>query len=310
MIECKKIVFMGTPVFAREMLRALIEAKKNVTLAVTRSDKPKGRGKQTLMCETKAFAIENGIEVITPDTLKDEAVVERIRSEEPDLIVVAAYGKILPESVLNIAKYGCINVHASLLPRYRGAAPINRAIENGETEGGVTIMRMEKGLDTGDMLHVKKMAIPDTMNAGEYHDALCLLGGEALVEYIGQLENGTATSTKQCDGDATYAQKIDKSELLIPFEKTNVECHNFVRAMAPRPAAYCMIDGVRTLITRTEVRDNSGTPGTILSATKAGIEVACGKGSLLITALRPEGKREMTVAEYIVGHKPSQLCGR
>lgn len=303
MIKCEKIVFMGTPVFAREILRALIEAGKNVTLALTRSDKPKGRGKQTLMCETKEYALEHGIEVITPDSLKDAVVIERLKAEAPDLIVVAAYGKILPEAVLCIPKYACINVHASLLPRYRGAAPINRAIENGETEGGVTIMRMEKGLDTGNILHVEKTPITDTMNAGEYHDVLCSLGGEALLKYIEQLENGTATEAEQCDALATYAQKIEKSELCLNFAQNNKRCHDFVRAMAPRPAAYCMIDGTRTLITRTQLRGGSGAAGTVLNVGKEGIEVACAEGSILITALRPEGKREMTAAEYLAGHK-------
>jgi methionyl-tRNA formyltransferase len=221
---------------------------------------------------------------------------------QPDLIVVAAYGQILPLSILELPKYGCVNIHASLLPKYRGAAPINRAIINGDTVGGVTIMYMEQGLDTGDMLLKREIDIPESMNAGEYHDALANAGGEAIVEFIQKLAEGNVEREKQDDTKATYAAKIDKSELEIDFSQDNVTVRNFIRGMAPYPAAFFWLDGMRVKALAATLHDGSGTPGS-MRGTADGIEIFCQKGSIIVTLVKPEGKREMTGNEFVRGHR-------
>ncbi len=300
--KCEKIVYMGTPDFAAVILDQLHKGGYNIPLVVSQMDKPRGRGNVMSPSPVKAMAESLGISVITPASVKSEEAVEALKEVNPDLIVVAAYGQILPESILTLPKYGCVNVHASLLPKYRGAAPINRAIMDGEKEGGVTIMYMEKGLDTGDMLRVKKMEIPDDMDAGEYHDALAELGSEALLEFIHDFENGKAYSEKQNDEDATYASKILKDELLIDFSLPALKVKNFIRGTAPFPGSYFMLDGKRIKAMKAELGNASGEVGKVLKNEK-GIEIICGEGSVIITSLKPEGKRVMTGAEYLVGHK-------
>jgi methionyl-tRNA formyltransferase len=300
--EIKNIVYMGTPDFAATILEKIVSAKYNVSLVVSQKDKPRGRGNVMSPSPVKAVALEKGISVITPDSIKSDDAVMTLEEIKPDIIIVAAYGQILPERILNLPKYGCVNVHASLLPKYRGAAPINRAIMDGEQEGGVTVMYMEKGLDTGDMLYVKKMSIPDDMDAGEYHDALSELGSEALLEFLDDFQNGKAYREKQDDSQATYAAKILKDELLIDFSLPAKKVVDFIRGTAPFPGSYFMLKGKRIKAMKAEVGASVGDVGTAKKNEK-GIEIICGEGSVVITSLKPEGKRVMTGAEYLVGNE-------
>lgn len=300
--KIEKIIYMGTPDFASFILEKLVDSGYNVPLVVSQEDKPRGRGNVTSPSPVKATALEKGINVFTPKSIKDELSVKVLEGVAPDLIVVVAYGQILPESILNLPKYGCINVHASLLPEYRGAAPINRAIMNGEKEGGVTVMYMEKGLDTGDMLHVEKMDIADDMNAGEYHDALAELGSKALLEFLSDFENGNAYREKQDDSKATYAAKILKDELEIDFSMPSKKVRDFIRGTSPFPGSYFILNGKRIKAISAELSSKCGEAGQFFKHEK-GIEITCGEGSVVITQLKPEGKRVMTGLEYLVGNK-------
>ncbi len=300
--KINKIVYMGTPDFASVILEKLIAGGYEVSLVVSQMDKPRGRGNVMSPSPVKAVALKENIPVITPASIKCDEALTALKEADADLFVVAAYGQILPESVLNLPKYGCINVHASLLPEYRGAAPINRAIMNGEKEGGVTVMYMEKGLDTGDMLHVKKMDIPEDMNAGEYHDALCQLGSEALLEFLSDFESGKAYREKQNDEKATYAAKILKDELEIDFSLPCDKVRNFIRGTAPFPGSYFVLNGKRIKVMSAELGNATGEAGKAMKHEK-GIEIICGEGSVIITSLKPEGKRIMTGLEYLVGNK-------
>ncbi len=300
--KIEKIVYMGTPDFAAAILDRLVDSGYNVSLVISQVDKPRGRGNVMSPSSVKAAAMKRGISVITPLSVKNEEVIDALRELSPDLIIVAAYGQILPESILSLPKYGCINVHASLLPEYRGAAPINRAIMDGKTEGGVTVMYMEKGLDTGDMLHVKKMDISDDMDAGEYHDALAALGSEALLEFLSDFQNGNAYREKQDDSKATYAAKILKDELEIDFSKSCKDVRNFIRGTAPFPGSYFILNGKRIKVMKAELGNSFGEIGKAMKH-ENGIEIICGEGSVIITSLKPEGKRVMTGLEYLVGNK-------
>lgn len=294
------IVFMGTPDFAVESLKRIYEDGHNISLVVTQPDKQRGRGMAFTPSPVKVYALEKGIEVYQPQSLRNEEVQDYIRAQNADYIVVAAYGKILPLQVLQAAHGGCVNIHASLLPRLRGAAPINRAIMQGDTEGGVTVMQMAEGLDTGDMLLVKKMPIPDTMTAGEYHDALALLGAEAISEF---LSGDGFVPVKQDDSLATYAAKIEKSETEIDFSENAKSVYDKIRGLSPYPSAFAYIGGKRIKLIKALLGQGSGDVGTVISANSVGIEIACGKGSVIITELQPEGKRRMTAAEFLAGNK-------
>lgn len=294
------IVYMGTPDFAVEPLRRICDAGHNVSLVVTQPDKQRGRGMAFTPTPVKAFAMERGIKVFQPQSLKDEEVQSIIKSENADYIIVAAYGKILPKTVLEAAKGGCVNIHASLLPRHRGAAPINRAIMEGDTKGGVTVMHMAEGLDTGDMILVREMDIPHTMTAGEYHDALSALGAEAICQFLSEEEH---TRTPQDDSLATYAEKIEKSEAEIDFTVDSVNVYNKIRGLSPYPSAFAVINGRRFKLISATLGNGKGEAGSIISANDKGIEIACGEGSVIITTIQPEGKRAMSAASFLAGNK-------
>ncbi|PKM62885.1 MAG: methionyl-tRNA formyltransferase [Firmicutes bacterium HGW-Firmicutes-21] len=298
-----KIVFMGTPEFASVALEALIADGQDIALVVSQSDKPKGRGYHCQQSEVKRVALAHGIEVITPRTLKDDAVIERLRNIGADLFIVAAYGKILPKSVLEIPPLGCINIHASLLPLLRGAAPINRAVMEGHRRGGITIMFMDEGIDTGDIILQKVLDIPADMTAGEYHDKMAVLGGQAIISFMRLAESGNIPRTAQDNSIATYARKIEKSDCYISFNQTAEQTVNHIRALNPCPCAYCFLCGKRIKIFSARIGSGTGKPGSILSAGKTGIEVACSEGSVFITELCPEGKCRVTADEYIRGNK-------
>lgn len=294
-----KIVYMGTPDFAVEPLKRICAEGHNVSLVLTQPDKPRGRGMQLQPSPVKSFAMEQNIPVFQPTTLRNEDACARIAAEQADYIIVAAYGKILPLSVLNAAKYGCVNIHASLLPRHRGAAPINRAIMEGDKEGGVTVMHMAEGLDTGDMILKKKMDIPEDMTAGEYHDALAILGADAIAEF---LRADSHERTPQNDADATYAAKIEKSETEIDFNDTCENVYNKIRGLSPYPCAFAIIGGKRMKLMEARKGSGKAAVGEIIKATADGIEIACAMGSVVLTKIQPEGKKAMTVAAYLAGN--------
>ncbi len=294
-----KIVFMGTPDFAVAPLKRIYGDGHEISLVVTQPDRQRGRGMAFTPSPVKAFALEKGLRVYQPQSLKDEEAKRTIKAENVDYIVVAAYGKILPAEVLEAPKKGCVNIHASLLPRHRGAAPINRAIMEGDTVGGVTLMYMAEGLDTGDIILKKEMPIPEDMTAGEYHDALAALGADAISAFLAE-ENSSRTPQ---DGSlATYAAKIEKAETEVDFTRPAKEVYNKIRGLSPYPSAFALINGKRYKLISARVGSRTGAAGEVLSASKAGIEIACGEGSVLITVLQAEGKRAMTAAEFLAGN--------
>ena len=298
-----RILFMGTPGFAQKSLEALIEDNRDVVCVITQPDKPKGRGYEMAMPEVKVCALEHNIPVYQPETLKDGAILPILEEYNPDIIIVVAYGKILPEYILNFPRYGCVNIHGSLLPKYRGAAPIQRAVIDGEKISGVTSMYMEKGLDTGDMLIKKELPIGETTTAGEYHDALALLGGEVLLETIDALLRGEITPEKQDDSLSTYAHQLSKAEGEIDWNNTNEEIYNKVRGLNPWPKAFSFIGKKRFVVDFVYKSEKSGNPGEVLEANDEGITVACGNGSVIIKDIKIEGKKMMSVSDFLRGHK-------
>ncbi len=301
-----RILFMGTPDFARQNLQALCEAGENIIGVVTAQDKPKGRGMVLTPSDVKKYALEKGIPVYEPATLKNEAFLDTLRELDPELIVVVAYGKILPSYVLDYPKYGCINNHASILPKYRGAAPIQRAIMDGEKETGVSVMKMDVGLDTGDVILVKTVQIEENDNLESVHDKLAVAGGQALLEVIRLLKEGKAIYTKQ-DDSFTYAEKILKSDCLVDFSRTNKEVHNKIRGLSPVPLAYTKTpDGKILKLVKSRVTDKTfgGQAGQVVSLDGA-IYIKCGSGTVIVDMVVPEGKGRMKSSDLINGRKIS-----
>lgn len=302
-----RIVFMGTPDFAEVSLRALIEAGHEICAVFTQPDKPKNRGKQLLCTPVKECALEKGLEVYQPLSLRkgDDAVsaLEKLREINPDVIVVAAYGQILPKEILELPKYGCINVHASLLPKYRGAAPIQRCIQDGETKSGVCIMNMEEGLDTGDVIVRREVEITPEITGSELWNTLSDVGGEALIDALKQLENGTATYTKQ-EGETCYAKMITKEELRIDFTKSAKAVYDFIRAMADVPCAYTFLEGKRLKVFRARMSGKvSKLPAGTVADTKT-FSVVCGDGECVeFTEIQPENGKRMAVDAFLRGKK-------
>ncbi len=301
-----KIVFMGTPEFSATVLYKLCESGNIPTLVVTRADKPAGRGYELKPSAVKRLALEKNIEVLQPEKLSDENFISRLRAISPDVIIVVAYGKILPEAILKLPKYGCINAHASLLPKYRGAAPMQRAIINGETETGVSIMKMDKGLDTGDVLLSLKTEISITDTLETIHDRLAELSGDALLQALEKLETNSAVFTPQNNSNATYAEKILKKDEKIDFSLSAELVSCKIRALTPFPFAYCMFENkmlkiIEAYTENAETVNNSN--GEILSVKNGKIKVACGKNVLVITKVFPESKRKMSALDFVNGSK-------
>ncbi len=299
---------MGTPDFAMIQLEALIASGANVIGAVTQPDKPKGRKMVLTPPPVKAYAEEHGIPVYQPKTLRGEEFAALLSELDPELIVVAAYGKILPENVIDYPKVGCICVHGSLLPKYRGAAPIQRAIIEGEEETGITIMHIDPGIDTGDMISKVSVSIEANDNFETVHNKLAEAGAKLLLETVEMLENGTASREKQDDSGATYAAKIENADCVLDFTLDAVSVHNRIRGLSPFPLAVVSHNDRSLKIVSAELLDTEkahDNPGEVLSCdAKANrIEVACGKGSIAITALLPEGKGRMAASDYINGRK-------
>jgi methionyl-tRNA formyltransferase len=298
-----KIIYMGTPDFAVPALKKLNFSEHNVVAVFTQPDKPKGRKMVMTPPDIKVCANELGIPVYQPKTFKDGEALKIINAYNPDVIVVAAYGKILPKAVLDAPKFGCVNIHGSLLPKYRGAAPIQQSVLNGDKITGVTAMQMDVGLDTGDILMVKQTEIGENETSGELFDRLAELGGELIIDTLKALEIGEITPIKQDDSIATHTSKIDKSYCPIDFSKSAQEVHNQVRGLNPWPVATTKIDGKNIKVFSTHICSNSGKSGTILSIKP--FIIACGEGSVEITELQPEGKKRMSATAFLAGHKLS-----
>jgi methionyl-tRNA formyltransferase len=296
-----RTVFMGTPDFALQTLQGLIDAGCKMVGVYTQPDRPKGRGKHLAAPPVKELAQKNDIPVYQPLKLRQTDAVAELEALAPDLIVVVAYGQILPKSVLEIPANGCINVHASLLPKYRGAAPINKAIINGETETGITTMYMDVGLDTGDMLVKKTLSIGPEETAGELHDRLASLGRETMEETLRQLCAGTLKREVQDDEQSTYASMMKKEDGRIDWSRSAQEIHNHVRGLAPWPGAYTTINGKPLKLAETSQETAEGLPGCVIAADKNGVCVACGSGSLRIRQLQLSGRKRLPAADFLRG---------
>ena len=306
-MQTLRIVFMGTPDFAVPCLQTLLDSPHSVVGVFTQPDKPQGRKMVLTPPPVKVLAAENGVPVFQPEKMKDPATLEQLKSLAPDLIVVVAYGRILPRAVLELPRYGCINVHASLLPKYRGAAPIQWAILDGETETGVTIMQMDAGLDTGDMLLVKKTPIDPEETAEMLFERLSALGAQALAEILPRLDD--LHPVPQPAGDFGYAKMISKSMSPLDWNRSAAQLHDQVRGLIPWPCATTELNGATVKVYRTAVgEETAAAPGSVVEANKKGIAIACGDGKLLrILELQAQGGKRMAAAAYLAGH-PIPVC--
>ena len=302
-----KIMFMGTPEIAATCLKKLIGDGKEIVAVVTREDKPRGRGNIMTPTPVKALAIENEIPVYTPKTLRDGEFDALLSEISPDLIAVVAYGKILPASVINFPKYGCINAHVSLLPKYRGAAPMQRAIMEGERETGVTIMYMDEGLDTGDIISAESFPISDTDDFESIHDRSAEVGARLLSETIDAIKDGRATRTPQDSSLATYAKKVEKEDAKIDLTLDAERLDFMIRGVTPIPGAYAYLNEKMLKICKAKpVSGKGGAPGEVIELDAGGegsITVACGVGALRISSVIPEGKGKMTAGDFVRGRK-------
>lgn len=304
-----KIVFMGTPDLAATVLDKLIQSEHEILAVVTQTDKPKGRGKQMQYPPVKELALKHQIPIYQPNRAKDEEFIKELEEINPECIVVVAYGKILPKAIIDLPKYGCINVHTSLLPKYRGSAPIQWSIINGEEKTGVTIMYMDVGIDTGDLIMKEEVIIEPKETAGSLHDKLAGCGGDLILKALKAIELGTAVREKQNDDESTYVKMLDKSLGHIDFTHSAVEIERLIRGLNPWPSAYSFLDGKSFKIWDASVQledenlkdNNIGKPGEIVDITKDSIIVQTGKGRLELYEVQLEGKKRMTVDSFIRG---------
>lgn len=302
-----KIVFMGTPDFAVGALEALIKAGHEITAVVTQPDKPKGRSKELQFPPVKECAVRHGIPVFQPKKIKTPENIEELKKYPADIYIVAAFGQLLSQEILDIPEFGCLNIHASLLPKYRGASPIQRVIIDGEKKTGVTIMQMNAGLDTGDMLYKKEVDISDEDTFETLHDKLMIVGGEAVTEALDLLEGGELVPEKQDDSLSCYASLIKKEMGELDFDnKTAEELDRLVRGMNPWPSAYTYFRGKQLKIWKAKPVGNStqAEPGCVAGVTKDFIEVSAKEGTLLIYELQLEGKKRMSTHDFLLGIKP------
>ncbi len=299
-----RILFMGTPDFAAGALKSIIDNGHEVVLVVTQTDKPKGRGKEVQFTPVKKVAIEHGIEVFQPVKAKDAEAVAKFKECNADVFVVAAYGQILTQEILDIPKYGCINIHASLLPKYRGAAPIQWSIIDGEKVTGVTTMMMDAGIDTGDMLDKCEVIIDDNETGGSLHDKLMEAGAKLILETLRKVEEGTLTRTKQDDSMSCYAKMLDKKLGDIDFSKSAEEIERLIRGLNPWPSAYTRVNGKNLKIISASVLDKEyeGEQGQIVEIGKNQMVVKTGKGALGIEKLQIEGKKAMDTGDFLRGN--------
>ena len=297
MTQPLRIVFAGTPEFAAQHLQALLDAGREVVAIYTQPDRPAGRGQKLMPSPVKQLALQHSIPVYQPQTLRDPSAQAELAALDADLMVVVAYGLILPQAVLDMPRLGCINSHASLLPRWRGAAPIQRAIQAGDAESGVTVMRMEAGLDTGPMLLDVRTPISTEDTGGSLHDRLATLGSQAVVEAVAALAAGALPGEVQNDSLATYAHKLNKDEARIDWSRPAVELERLVRAFNPWPICHGSLDGAVLKIHAAALGEGQGRPGEILAASRGGLLVACAEGALLLTRLQLPGGKPLSFAD-------------
>ena len=301
-----RIMFMGTPEISAVCLKELISSDNEIVAVVTGKDKPRGRGNVMTPTAVKTLAIEHSIPVYTPDSLKGEDFAELLASINPDLIAVVAYGKILPKSVLDYPKHGCVNVHVSLLPKYRGAAPMQRAIINGEKKTGVTIMYMAEGVDTGDIITAEEFEIGPEDDFEAIHDRSAEVGAKLLVKTVAALADGTATRTPQDDALATHAPKIEKEDCKIDFSRSAAVLDCAIRGVTPIPGAFAYLKGKMLKIYKATPTEGKGRPGEVIALDPKGVgsfTVACGEGALKVSGVIPEGKGRMSAGDFIRGRK-------
>ena len=300
-----KIIFMGTPDFSVGTLEALVEAGHEVVLAVTQPDKPKGRGKEMQFTPVKECALAHNIPVYQPKKIRESECIEELKKYQADVCVVVAFGQILPKEILEMTPYGCINVHGSLLPKYRGAAPIQWAVLDGEEKTGITTMYMEKGLDTGDMIDKAEVVLDKKETAGSLHDKLMVLGADLLLETLKKLEDGTAVREKQNDEESCYAKMLSKDMGQIDFTKDAKEIECLIRGMNPWPSAYTSLDGKTMKVWEADVLDaqSKEEPGTIVEVNKKEIIVATGSNDLALHEIQLAGKKRMQVQAFLLGYQ-------
>ena len=297
-----RVVFMGTPDIAATCLKKIIEDGMDVVAVYTQPDRPKGRGMKMVFSPVKEVAIAHGLPVFQPEHFREDETVEQLRALQPDVLAVVAYGRILPQRVLDIPKLGCINIHASLLPQYRGSAPYQWAVLDGLAETGVSAQYMAAKMDAGDVIGVAKTPIGENETAGQLLDRLAVLGADLLRDTLRQVESGTAVATKQDEAAVTYAPMLDKSMCPIDFTKSARQIHNQVRGLHPWPVATMELKGQRFKVHETRVLDRSGKPGEILELNKQGLVIACGEGAIEIRQLQAEGGKRMAAPDYFRGH--------
>lgn len=308
-----KVIFAGTPAFAAAALAALIEADHRIMAVLTQPDRPAGRGMKPVASPVKLLAQQHQLPVLQPSTLKNSEIQTQLGSLQADVLVVAAYGLILPQAVLDLPPLGCLNIHASLLPRWRGAAPIQRAILAGDSETGITIMQMDAGLDTGDMLLKQSLPIDSNETAASLHDKLSALGAKCIVKALESLPQGTLMAVKQNEGQACYAAKISKSEAAIDWHQPASQIDRVVRAFNPTPGAYTQYqDGMLKIWQAVIVADKSEQSakiGEIVAVDRDGITVTCGEGALRITVVQKPGGKKLSVADFLAGNslRPGEM---
>ena len=296
-----RIIFAGTPDFAARHLQALIDSEHHIVGVYSQPDRPAGRGKKLKASEVKELALANDLPVFQPASLKSDDALAELSSLNADIMIVVAYGLLLPKAILEAPRLGCLNVHGSILPRWRGAAPIQRAIWAGDDETGVTIMQMDEGLDTGDMLHISRCPIDATETSASLYTKLAELGPTALIETIAKLANGELTAQVQDDELANYAKKLSKDEANIDWSMDATQIERNIRAFNPWPVCFTQMSENTVKIYQADVVEQQGTPGTILNSDKHGIVVACGTHALKITQLQPQGKKPMAVTDFLNG---------
>jgi methionyl-tRNA formyltransferase len=309
MTEALRIVFAGTPEFAAEHLRALLDTPHQVIAVYSQPDRPAGRGQKLMPSPVKQLAVQHAIPVYQPQTLRDPAAQAELAALKPDLMVVVAYGLILPQVVLDTPRLGCINSHASLLPRWRGAAPIQRAIEAGDRESGDTVMQMEAGLDTGPMLLKVSTPINAEDSGGSLHDRLASLGPQAVIEAIAGLASGTLQGQVQDDSLATYAHKLNKEEARIDWSRPAIELERLIRAFNPWPICHSTLHAAPLKVLEAQLGEGQGQPGQILSASKEGLSVACGIGALRLTRLQLPGGKALAFADLYNSRREQFAAG-
>lgn len=304
-----RIVFAGTPDFAARHLQALLETDHEIVAVYTQPDRPAGRGQKLVASPVKQLAVEQGIPVHQPVRLKDADAQATLASLTPDLLIVVAYGLILPQAVLDIPRLGCINSHASLLPRWRGAAPIQRAIEAGDAKTGVTVMQMEAGLDTGPMLLKVETPIDDHDTGASLHDRLAALGSQAVVNAVSRIAQTGLQGEVQDDALATYAHKLDKSESLLDWRRPAIELDRRIRAFFPWPGSHTTLGGAAVKVLEAAVGVGSGQPGQILEASREGLTVACGDGALILTRLQLAGGKPLAFSDLFNSRREQFAVG-